>query len=789
MSTERLPQTNTMKKLFLPFFPVLVICFAPGCDKSPNEPSGSPGAQTTVPPDSSESGTAPCTAGESPPSPEGRFVVAYRDGVAETMSEKSAIRDGLTVVDLSNYWVPFIFSERDGSDEEPSPNTFRPVFQKLANDWPYESRTLEAARLAVESRAERHRRQRIEELRSEGLNEEQIRERLGLEDEEALKKETVAEELIEDGVGEEGHFLEAYGIPPSFSVLRKRALEEIDRPCFEEVDYERIARFDGFMSYKNKDAARAEQRDGRYFAKRMRDEMKRLKVTDPLSLIGHPKAKSSKALVEKAVAYEALVEAQKQLECEGLFPPKTTSYWTGALDWKTHKALSNFEHKNRIFGWGFFGRESSNALTKSPKERLYDAFVRVLAERIVDAAGIIEDGSAKDPGGEPATYVDTDGEQKPVPNLVAKFTSAALRHMNLGTPDKAVEFLKKFDDEDWKELLVALPMPDLPPYYSDEMQLSAVVDRGDVWYDYPYDEDGNRGYQPRDKMPELTLFVTWRDQEIPLMTTNTTIGGWRSEYAPDGYEYLAYKESDVGPRVWKDIVAGPVWLPPATTPPAGLLKTVRYKGQEVKVPNYDEMGPWYASAYGLVAAFHVRPDPGRNGAVDYRDNGIRSHGSVDYMSILRRFSHGCHRLYNHLAIRLFDFVLRHRPFVRVGQIPAGFGRTVTVDDEEFAIKLDTKGYKYELVSPVPVTTTKGNIRGKQQTPITTYMPKPGEKYTEEAQYLPEGYWDNHKDTGQEDTDSSSAPGDPTDTAASGQPSEDTASKPQAASSDAGDGAE
>ena len=35
---------------------------------------------------------------------------------------------------------------------------------------------------------------------------------------------------------------------------------------------------------------------------------------------------------------------------------------------------------------------------------------------------------------------------------------------------------------------VAIKLPARPDYYSDHMDLSIVVDRGDVWYDLPFDE-------------------------------------------------------------------------------------------------------------------------------------------------------------------------------------------------------------------------------------------------------------------------------------------------------------
>ena len=293
-------------------------------------------------------------------------------------------------------------------------------------------------------------------------------------------------------------------------------------------------------------------------------------------------------------------------------------------------------------------------------------------------------------------------------------------------------------------LFVAVPFPSLPPYYSDRMDLKSIIDRGDVWYDYLYTEDGKKRGQSRKRMPMNTLLVRWNGQEIPLVTMNTTIGSWRTELAADGYEYYKYKNSDVGERVWKDIVAGPVWLPPETTPVSDLVKTVTFRGRKVRVPNYDEFGPWYGSAYGLVAAFHERQIERKNGEFRYLDNGIRSHGSVDYNSILRRYSHGCHRLYNHLAIRMFDFVLRHVEFTRVGQTTAGFSRVGEVDEESFTITLRSRGYKFELLKPVPVVVLRGRVRGTQRSPIEHYMPKPDVEYGDDAQFLPPQYRKNNE---------------------------------------------
>jgi hypothetical protein len=681
---------------------------------------------------------------EEPPPPPlgGRVVTAYRDGRSVETTEPQAVADGLTVIDLSNYWVPFLFSEQDTPSAPRLKNEFRPIFRKLANNWFYESRTQAAARESVERRIARAREASIAELKAQGLSDAEIAKELGLDAADAGAAEVEAPDagdLPESGVGEEDHFLEVYGIPPSLSVLRHRAIEEVERPCYEDVDFDRIRRYEGSTAYRSNEAAKEEAQKGKLFARQMRQAMEKLGAADPEALLANPANKLSGGLVSIAIRYEALVEAQKQLACEGLFPPNASHYTTGGLDWKTQMALSAFERKNRIFAWGIFGEETAIALAKTPKERLFDAFLRVVAERIADAAGVIEDGTARAADGGPAMYKDEKGVEREVPNLVAEYTALLLKHMDIGTPDKVEAFLEAHGDAALDKLFVAIPLPPRPPYYGPTMDLHSVIDRGDVWYDFPVAPDGRDRVFPRKNMPTNTLLVRWNGQDIPLVTMNTTIGSWRTELATDGYEYYKYKESDVGPRVWKDIVAGPVWLPPDTTPATDLVKPFMYKGRTVMVPNYDEFGPWYASAYGLVAAFHVRPVPRKNGTTDYFDNGIRSHGSVDYNSILRRYSHGCHRLYNHLAIRMFDFVLKHRPYTRVGQMPGGYGKKVEIEEDTFEISLDTRGYKYELVAPLDVEVLRGRVRGKQRAPIETYMPKPGVEYGSDAQFLPPGY--------------------------------------------------
>ena len=164
-----------------------------------------------------------------------------------------------------------------------------------------------------------------------------------------------------------------------------------------------------------------------------------------------------------------------------------------------------------------------------------------------------------------------------------------------------------------------------------------------------------------------------------------------ASWPADGQEYYRYKGSDVGPRVWRHIVTAPVWIPPATSPLA--------------IDGEGEAGGGNVRARDQLrrdrARIHVRL---RNGGGDPRgdaqgpdgarfvDNGIRTHGSFDYPSLRGRFSHGCHRLYNQLAMRLFSFVLR-APAVRVtGPVAAGYRRAFYSKGEVFEMRLPNRGY-------------------------------------------------------------------------------------------------
>jgi hypothetical protein len=607
---------------------------------------------------------------------------------------------GYTVIDLGDSWVPYIFTHQTPGLDNRSENAYAARYVDLAND----------------------------------------------------RTDHDGDPLAEH----EHNYLELYGIPPTLSVVLEewRELPAIEQ-CLSEAAYDG-SHFDsgvGTIAYNPSKKVRAKRLSSWKWAKsKLEKDMRKAGLAAEVEAGNYAAAadhedlrKSYEAFREFDAEVQVIRNAQIRFRCEKLFNEHDGlgKFTLGDFDGATTHALANFEKKHDVMGWGHFTVDNIAVLSLSPREAVYARLVRVLTERVVSATGIVEDGSARDWKSD-FVFTDEEGKEHQLRDLTTEFTAAAIAALELGDPETALAKLEQLatlavdgvpaesgggESEGFGELLVAVKLPELPAYYSSDMEFSAVIDRGDVWYDFPWDAEGNQSSQPRKLHPHLTLYVHYREQKIPLVHWRTTIGSWRSEMH-DGKEYYAYKNSDVGDRVWQTIMAAPVWIPPDSTPTASLTKLKRSRGKLQRVVNYDETGPGYMSAYGLVAGYHVKLNEKSDGTVSVYDNQIRTHGSVDYMSILRRYSHGCHRLYNMNAVRMFSMILQHRDYVREGQTKIGAARKFEVEGKEYAMRLDTRGYKYELVEPIRVTVTEGRVRGVQQKPFKDMMPKPGVDYSE-----------------------------------------------------------
>jgi hypothetical protein len=533
------------------------------------------------------------------------------------------------------------------------------------------------------------------------------------------------DKLDEDGeplpAGEK-NYLELYGIFPSLSVLRDRFVNDEQHPCHDQESADALDAVET-VSY----VAPAEiAKDQRHIAK-LREELEtarraaKVATLDELATKQPALAAKVKLVERRAAEKPAMAAVEKRLACEGFLVSKkgAPKHTPGVYDDVMRQAVRRFQQKHMIYEQNYLRRLTVEALARPLLDNDYDSLKRALRERVVAATAILEDGSTK------------------AANLVDEYTQTALAELGLTDSATALAFFKRHPAAELKTLRAAVKLPPRPAYYAEHMELSIVVDRGDVWYDLPFDEKGRFKIFPRKKYPSLTVFAKVGNKQVPLVRWRTTIGGWRADQASDGYEYFRYKGSDVGPRVIRQVVSGPVWIAPQSTPIRELVKAKSVNGKWMGVVNYDTLGPGFLSAYGLVAGYFVVP--GQNGRPDW-DNGVRAHGSADYLSIYSSdgFSHGCHRLPNHLAIRLYSFILQHRKLRVVGDSPMGFQRQFLWKDIVYEMRIPSRGYVYMLDPPIPVNVLEGNIMGDQKEPILGYVPKPGVKYPGPPPAAPEG---------------------------------------------------
>ena len=608
------------------------------------------------------------------PPPMKQPVPLWEKGRTERMIDAAtAWAEGYVVLDLGEAWTPYLFTERASEDEEPVPHPYRETYLALARGEYPPGHQGERAR--------------------------------------------------------QDKYLELYGIPPTLGLLRKRFHAVREQGCDKELDLAPLQAFEGFASYKGNPAARKDVADYRYLKRQVERMMRAQGVSSPEELdrsrLDDRDKPRLRRYLKLAPKVEAVRAAQRRLVCEGYMKGKGR-FVEGGLDWATHQALAEFERRHRIYGWGFLGRETLEALRQPGMELERRAVVRVLTERAMLAAGVIEDGSTSTrPDGSPRTWKGADGQEHPIPNLEEALRRRVVEAFGLQTPESTLAWLEGLGElPPEAHRYVAFRGVELPEYYDGEMDLQVVVDRGDVWYEFPFDEQGNARPQPVQRRPRLTVFVRYLEQRIPLARFGTTIGGWRSELV-DGVVMWKYKNSPVGPRVWARVVAAPVWMPPEGTPARDLLKRdPRGEGKDRYYINYHETGPSYASAYGLVAAYHRKYRRDAEGNILLGgDEGIRTHGTVDYMSIMRRHSHGCHRLHNHIAVRLMSFVLAHRAHRRLGAQAISYRLPLQYQGYEYLLKLDQGGYVFELDHPLPVVVLEGRIRGRRRTPIEHPLPK------------------------------------------------------------------
>ncbi len=630
---------------------------------------------------------------------------------------ENARRDGLTVIDLSDDWLPYVFSEEPGK-----PQPLRPYLIDLAN-----------GRFRASSQYARAR---------------------------------------------EDRYFEAFGVFPSLNLIRRRLADRKRHVCHDRVKDKAIEEMPPRSAILPEEPEKPTST-----SPAAPGEPGKPPGTDPAA--GATPAPPTVAIAPdkpprkplSPAEQRAVVAMQAHLRCEDLLPAKAKH---ARMDPRTVAGLQIYQRLHMIADNGRLDLETRTTLLADSREHDFRALLRALRERVVDATGLLEDGSALGVTGEVQGRVLDSAEFRPLPvqaapaprdanppsaapgprpaaaagasakigttisaapDLIAAATQAASQALGWTSPEAVLASTlesppatpsssrRPARKATARKGLVPLPtavavrLPPPPSYHSPKMELRAEIDRGEVVLARPVlDKDGHKKWRPPvSDRPTLTLYARVGDGEVALARWPTTIGGWKTIQKSDGTMALKYKESVTGDALWSEVLATPTWHPPSGLPTRKLL----IKRGDVWVPKTEIVGPGYRAGYGLVAIVHHQiTGVNERGEQQLMDLLIRTHGTPAYRSVKRGESAGCHRLHNYLALRLAGFLVKHRENVRDGLVHEDYVRRLEYQGQQVALESEAKGYRFKLTPPVPVTVLDGDIRGdakavKRLVPLAT----------------------------------------------------------------------
>ncbi len=511
-----------------------------------------------------------------------------------------------------------------------------------------------------------------------------------------------------DAQAEHDRYLELYGVPPNLRVVLAAMDDDARHRCHDTIADDPLAELALPLRREPPERVADRRRELARLQAQVDGALRHHDLTDrdELAALGPSYARRVERLARAEQRDAAITAVQRHLVCDGLL----TDHRPGGFDYATSQALALYQRRHWIVGSGEFDADTRDALQAGSRELDLRLALRVLRHRVVDAAGLLEDGSAAQAWGVVLGRQLDPSELRPqadaplanaAPDLIAPATEAAA--VALGWRD-FVSVRASLRAHLGEVVQVAIELPPLPRYHGPAMNLRAVLDRGDVVAADPRTRRGHALTHKRQRRPMLIVYASDGDREVALVRWPTTIGGWKPEKLESGAVVRKLKASDVGPRLWRDLVVAPAWYAPPSTPDAELVG-VRDGRWSVK---QDLIGPGYRSAYGLVMLVHHEA-VARRDRVHMLDHGIRTHGSVSYRSILTGDSHGCHRLYNLHALRLATFLLRHRAHAVRGPVAQTYARRVRHAGRRWNVDRKVRGYAYELTPPVPIEVLVGQV--------------------------------------------------------------------------------
>ena len=279
-----------------------------------------------------------------PPDKRALMVVSGPERSERWVDAAQAQAAGFTLVDLGDDWTPFIFQEVTDGNGNLMANRYRQVYLGLAND-------------------------------------------LGDRDGQPLPEG-------------EHNYLELYGVPPTLSVLRARFLDSQARaPSCADVDFAKLKIASSIPPRAGKVQAKFEAKVAAT-AKKL-EALRVAAAVETLDQLAekNPKVAKDVLLVERYGNQRiAFPEVEKRLTCEGMLTPPPSAkpaeiHQPGQFDEPMREAVIRFQHKHMLYDAAALRPDTMAALGRTLVENDYAALVRVLTERIVSAANILEDGS------------------------------------------------------------------------------------------------------------------------------------------------------------------------------------------------------------------------------------------------------------------------------------------------------------------------------------------------------------------------------------------------------------
>jgi len=511
----------------------------------------------------------------------------------------------------------------------------------------------------------------------------------------AVYRALAAGDLEVEGAGPRAkvdRFLELWGVYPNLTVLGARLRDRERHACHDAVDDADDDDGDADGVYpasllpllpESTEAGR--RRDGEIARLRARREEGR--------------AIDAARLRQLEATRRTILALQGHLACDGFLGDDAVDGVFGAA---TARAFGLWQRREALpVREGHLDVESAARLQLTSLQRDWLALLRVVRERVVDARGLIEDGSAL---GSPGTVLGhhLDSALITVPlretpadfgagDVIASTTEAAVVALGLADPATAGAMLASLPTG-----RVAIALPPAPPWHGPHMALRVTLERGDV-------DDHGMLRPGASRRPMTTISTEHAGATITLARLPTTVGGIQREKLPGGTIVMKKKESPTGDFVWRRLWAQPAWYAPPTTPDDELLLWTD-KGAIV---NDEGIGPGHRSAYGLVMIQHERPSTWKGKTV-FGETGIRSHGTGNVRSIFRGGpSHGCHRLLPMHAGRVATFLLSHRPHRREGPVREVWERPLHSGQKRLVAVRTVRGVRYELDPPVPLEVLEG----------------------------------------------------------------------------------